>query len=166
MLYLRFMKTVTLILLMAFLIKAHAAEDIHINPTNSLEQSTFCAICELVETGSDNKSLTAEYPEMKFFRLRPVKIYWGSYDKAKSSLQIHPVLKGEGKTQIMVVFRGNNNLGPGDWLKSYIPIQKDSRPPTYYLLSGKGTVSGGDLKRFLDQYSKLMRKKFPLDKKK
>ena len=150
--------------LMVFVYRTQAADTPRIGPTSSLEMSYFCALCEPVTASGYEKYLTEKFPKMDFFRLNPVKIYWGSYKNAKSSLLLHPVPKGEGKTQVLVVFRGENNLGPGDWLKSYIPIQKDKRSPKYYLLDGEGVVSGGELKRFLEKYSKVMQKKFPLDR--
>jgi hypothetical protein len=143
----------------------HAAEGSRIELTPGLEQSYFCAICEPVAAGDYAKPLAEKYPQLEVFRLQPVIIYWGSFKQAESSLRLHPVAKGEGRCKVLVVLRSENNLGPGDWYKSYIPIQKDSRSPKYYLLSGEGTVSGTEIEKILERYAKAMQQKFPLDKK-
>jgi hypothetical protein len=144
--------------------KAASNEASKITLKPELENSYFCAICELIDAGDAAKPFVAKYPTLNFFRLRPVEIFWGSLNQAKPSLMIHPKPKREAKCLYLVVLRHEHDLVPGDWIKKYTPIQADAQKSSYYLLDGKKSVNEEKLREILKLHSKIMQKKHPLDK--
>jgi len=135
----------------------------NLKASQELEHSYFCAICELVDGGEEAKKLEEIHPTQIYFRLNPIKIFWGSFDKVKSSLEFFPVSVNEKKREILVVFRSEENLVEGDWIKKYINITSKEREPEKYLLVGETPISAEMLVKFLENFSDKMRVKFPLD---
>ena len=133
-----------------------------ISAKEELTKAFFCAICEPVDAGDDKEIFEKKYPQLEFFHLRPIKIYWGSLKKAQPSLMMHPAPKGRDKLRVLVVLRNENNFLPVD-VKTYIKIQNDARSPSNYLLDGNEPIKEADLKQFLDDYSKKMVAIYPLD---
>jgi hypothetical protein len=138
--------------------------DNQIAASNELKNAYFCAICELVKTGDDMEAkFSTEFPGVDFYRLRPIRVYWGSLKKSEPFLKIHPKPRHEAKRKVFVIFRSEENLIPGDWTKKYINIQEPAGVSSSYLLEGKELITPDELEQFLEKYSENMVLKHPLD---
>lgn len=154
---------ITLFFALALFFKVDASD---FKFANELRDSEFCSIC--IPKKLDEKTLR-EYDiqnteDITFCSLLPIEIFWGSYTKAELSLKLHPVYSDKLSQEIMVVIRDENKVLPGEWIKTYIPIETKKTTPKIYLLSGDKMIDRKLLFHALREQSALMRKSFPLDR--
>ncbi len=123
---------------------------------------SFCAICRLSNTESDN--LLVPY---KLYKLDPIKIYWGSRKDVSEKL-FTPLSRNQKdvslKThQYLILIRNPNGLAPGEAYNCKITIWDESTPAKQYLLKGESGITGDELRQALEKICDTMRKRFPID---